>query len=116
MTSWSSSYAAPMTSTFSDPPSMMPWGQQVPPNLQGALDGQYYPADDAPRPTVHDPYYQTPLDGISGGNNMAVSGGNNGYDTSVPSLPVANAGDLDNGDITDYDRDVVYNPFMYNTQ
>ncbi|KAK7953275.1 hypothetical protein PG988_013969 [Apiospora saccharicola] len=111
LTSWSSSYAAPMTSTFSDPPAMMPWSQQVPPNLQGVLDGQYYPADDAP-PPVHDPYYQTPMNNISGGT-MAV---NNGYSTGVSPLPVANTGDLDNGDVADYDRDMVYNPFMYNAQ
>ncbi|KAK7911663.1 hypothetical protein PG985_014144 [Apiospora marii] len=92
---------------------MMPWSQQVPPNLQGVLDGQYYPADDA-APPVHDPYYQNPMDNISGGG-MAVNGGNNGYGGGVPTIPVANTGDLDNGDTTDYDRDMVYNPFMYNT-
>ncbi|KAK8001142.1 hypothetical protein PG991_013364 [Apiospora marii] len=114
LTSWSSSYAAPMTSTFSDPPAMMPWSQQVPPNLQGVLDGQYYPADDALL-SVHDSYYQNPMANISGGT-MAVGGGNNGYGAGVPTIPVANTGDLDNGDTADYDRDMVYNPFMYNTQ
>lgn len=93
---------------------MMPWSQQVPPNLQGVLDGQYYPADDAP-PPVHDPYYQNPMGNISGGA-MGVSGGSNGYGAGVPPLSVANSGDLDNGDTTDYDRDMVYNPFMYNAQ
>ncbi|KAK8116868.1 uncharacterized protein PG998_005149 [Apiospora kogelbergensis] len=101
MTSWSSSYATPMTSTFSDPPpEVLPWTQhQVPPNFQAALDGQFYAAEDAP--PVHDPYYQIPLDNNIGSN--------------VPSLPVANTGDL-GGEGTDYDREVVYNPFMYNTQ
>ncbi|KAK7959168.1 uncharacterized protein PG986_004022 [Apiospora aurea] len=64
------------------PPGIMSWSQQqVPPNLQGALDGQYYPAED---PTsVHDPYYQNPPNDMSG-SSMAVGGGNNSYGGSIP--------------------------------
>ncbi|KAK6836300.1 Homeodomain-like protein [Apiospora arundinis] len=108
LTSWSSSYGAPMTSAFSDPtPEMLPWSQhQVPPNFQAALDGQYYPADDAT--SVHDHYYQTPLD--------TMTGNNNNMNGSVSSLSVANTGDFDDELVTDYDRETIYNPFMYNTQ
>ncbi|KAK8036149.1 hypothetical protein PG993_008763 [Apiospora rasikravindrae] len=113
MTSWSSSYAMPMTSTFSDPPGIMSWNQQVPANLQGALDGQYYPAEDTT--SVHDPYYQNPMNDMSGGS-MDVGGGNNNYGGGIPPLTVDDTTDLDDGTMTDYDRNVVYNPFMYNAQ